>query len=98
MKVNGESIYGTTASPFEKQLEFGRATTKPGRIYLHVFNWPGDGTLKTPALSKPVKRVYLLAQPKVELKFTESTDGLSLQLPAQAPDTVATVIVVETKN
>jgi alpha-L-fucosidase len=98
MNVNGESIYGTTASPFEKQLPFGRATTKPGRVYLHVFDWQADGTLKTPALSKSVKRAYLLSQPKVDLKFTESSDGLSLQLPGQAPDPIATVIVVETKN
>jgi alpha-L-fucosidase len=44
MKVNGESIYGTTASPFAK-LAWGRATQKPGKIYLHVFNWP-DGQLE----------------------------------------------------
>jgi len=49
MKANGEAIYGTTASPFAKQLEFGRATSKPGRIYLHVFNWPTDGSLRVPA-------------------------------------------------
>jgi alpha-L-fucosidase len=97
MKVNGESIYGTTASPFEKQLEFGRATSKPDRVYLHVFNWPADQILKTPALGKSVKRAYLLAQPKVDVKFTESSDGLSLQLPGQPPDPIATVIVVETK-
>jgi alpha-L-fucosidase len=97
MKVNGESIYGTTASPFEKQLEFGRATSKPDRVYLHVFNWPADQILKTPALGKSVKRAYLLAQPKVDVKVTESSDGLSLQLPGQPPDPIATVIVVETK-
>jgi alpha-L-fucosidase len=98
MRVNGESIYGTTASPFAKQLEFGRATSKPGRVYLHVFNWPADQNLKTPSLGKSVKKAYLLADPKVGLKFTESNDGLSLQLPSQNPDPIATVIVVETKN
>jgi alpha-L-fucosidase len=97
MRVNGESIYGTTASPFEKQLEFGRATSKAGRVYLHVFNWPADQTLKIPLLSKSVKRVFLLSDPKVAIKFTESGDGLSLQLPARAPDPIASVIVVETK-
>ncbi|MEK6756601.1 MAG: alpha-L-fucosidase, partial [Bacteroidota bacterium] len=40
MKVSGESIYGTSASPFES-LEWGRCTQKPieggTRLYLHVF-------------------------------------------------------------
>ena len=43
MKVNGEAIYGTTASPF-KRLPWGRCTKKltpDGAIlYLHVFDWP----------------------------------------------------------
>src|ERR1700744_6126563 len=52
MKVNGEAIYGTTASPFNRQLPWGRCTQKSagrGRqgttLYFHVFNWPTDGKL-----------------------------------------------------
>lgn len=48
MSRNGESIYGTTASPFEK-LDWGRATRKRDRLYLHVFDWPKDGKLLVPA-------------------------------------------------
>ena len=40
MTVNGEAIYGTTASPFTAQLAWGRATRKRGTLYLHVFDWP----------------------------------------------------------
>ena len=40
MKVNGESIYGTSASPF-KSLAWGRCTRKGSRLYLHVFSRPG---------------------------------------------------------
>src|SRR6266850_7578149 len=57
MKRNGESIYGTTASPFASQLSFGRATSKPGRVYLEVFDWPADGNLRVPAWGKTVKKV-----------------------------------------
>jgi alpha-L-fucosidase len=32
MKVNGEAIYGTTASSFKTQLPWGRATAKPGKL------------------------------------------------------------------
>ena len=54
MKVNGEAIYGTTATPFKEQPAWGRCTKKVARsgatLYLHVFNWPVDGKLVVPAL------------------------------------------------
>jgi len=95
MNVNGESIYGTTASPFAKQLAFGRATSKGRRIYLHVFDWPADGKLQVPSWGKPVKTAYLMAGP-TKLRFTENAEGVVVQTPAKAPDPVASVIVIET--
>ena len=96
MKVNGQSIYGTTASPFSKQLSFGRATSKAGRIYLHVFNWPADGRLRLPSLGKSVKSAYLLTRPKRALKLTQSGEELLIEVPAKAPDPIASVVVLET--
>src|SRR2546425_1841376 len=64
MKANGEAIYGATASPFAKQIAFGRATSKPGRIYLHVFDWPADGVLQVPSTGKLVTKAYLLTAAK----------------------------------
>jgi alpha-L-fucosidase len=54
MRVNGEAIRGTTASPFPKQFPWGRVTMRSlhgqwqdvTRLYLHVFDWPADGTLR----------------------------------------------------
>ena len=97
MKRNGEAIYGTTASPFPKQLSFGRATSKPGRVYLHVFDWPPDGNLSVPAFGRKVKKVYLLSSPKPQLNFSQTTDEISVSVPAVPPDPIATVIVLETK-
>src|SRR6266542_3401236 len=98
MKTNGEAIYGTNASPIAKQLDFGRATSKPGRIYLHVFNWPSDGSLRVPTWGKGVKRAYLLASPKSKLTFAEDNDGVTIHVPSSAPDPIASVIVIEAKN
>src|SRR5207249_4077423 len=54
MKVNSPAIYGTAASPFTKQLPWGRCTTKTSgdttTLYLHVFDWPKDGQLFVPGL------------------------------------------------
>ena len=96
MKINGEAIYGTTASPFATQLTFGRATSKPGRVYLHVFDWPTDGKLAVPAFGRNVKQAYLLTGPKQRLKIEQTSDGSLITVPAQVPDSIATVIVVET--
>ena len=96
MKVNGASIYGTTPSPFPNQLQFGRATSKAGRVYLHVFDWPADGRLRVPPFGKSVTKAYLLAAPSNSLRFTESTEGMTIQLPPKAVDPIATVVVLET--
>ena len=69
MKVNSESIYGTTANPFAK-LPWGRCTKKEFDnsviLYLHIFEWPEDGTLVVPGLKNKVKQAYLLANRKTE--------------------------------
>ena len=94
MKVNSESIYGTNAGPFKK-LAWGRCTQKPGKLYLHVFNWP-KGELIVPGLKNAVEKAYLLADSgKTELKTSKKDNDLAIELPAEAPDKVASVIVVE---
>ena len=96
MKVNSEAIYATTASPFAKQLTFGRATSKPDRVFLHVFDWPSDGKLTVPAFGRGVKKAYLLTAPKQRLKIEHTSDGSVITVPVQIPDSIATVIVLET--
>ncbi len=93
LKVNGESIYGTTAGPFDF-LSWGSCTRKGDLLYLHVFDWPQDGVLHVP-LPQPVAAAYLLADPSKPLKY-ESTGGkLLIHLPALAPDPVASVVVIK---
>jgi alpha-L-fucosidase len=96
MRINGQAIYGTTASPFPTQLSFGRATSKPGVVYLHVFDWPADGKLTVPTFGKRVRQAHLLAASKARLKVNQTADKLEIQdMPDTAPDKVATVIVLE---
>src|ERR1017187_3712855 len=45
MKINGESIYGTSVSPLKTQPAWGRVTQKGDKLYLHIFDWPTDGKL-----------------------------------------------------
>ena len=102
MKVNGAAIYGTTANPF-KRLSWGRCTkklTSEGAIlYLHVFNWPADGQLLVPGLKNPAQRAYVLTDPaKKPLATQSSADGLTITVPATAPDPVSSTVVLQVKG
>jgi hypothetical protein len=95
LEVNGESIYGTTANPF-RRLPWGRSTKKPGKLYLHVFDWPGDGKLVVPGLESEVANAYLLAdKDQAALEVSRTDGGVQIQVPAKAPDPIDTVVVLE---
>ena len=94
MRVNGESIYGSGPAPFDKAPGWGRVTRKGNTLYLHVFDWPASGALTLPLLS-PVKSARLLAAPQAELTCLTDAAGLTILLPAKAPDPIASVIAVE---
>ena len=93
LKANGEAIYGSQASPF-RRLPWGRCTAKPGRLYLHVFEWP-DGSLPVPGLRNTVKQAWLLASPDTALPIRKDGDSYLIDVPSQAPDRMISVIVLE---
>lgn len=97
MRVNGAAIHGTTSSPF-KRLAWGRATKKLGpagsTLYLHVFDWPGDGRLLVPGLRNPVQSVSLLANGQ-SLPSETTAEGVVVRLPARAPDPISSTVVLE---
>jgi alpha-L-fucosidase len=94
MAVNGESIYGTAASPFSAQLAFGRATKKGDRLYVQVFDWPANGTLTLPSSAGTPKKAWLLAT-KADVPLKVTADGVTLTLSGPAPDPIASVIAIE---
>jgi alpha-L-fucosidase len=96
MKVNGDAVYGTAASPFAAQLAWGRATRKPGKVYLHVFDWPANGTLMLPALDVKVQSAYLMGSASSHLAVTRTAGGFSIKVPPRPPNAIASVIVLDT--
>ena len=105
MKKNSEAIYDTKASPFGL-FPWGRCTKKnpdvSGNIknttlYFSVFEWPKDGKLLIPGLRNEIIAARLLANGS-SLKTIGDNQGLIINLPAQALDTIATVIKVEIKG
>lgn len=103
MKVNGEAIHATTASPFSRQLPWGRCTKKVAAfgttLYLHVFDWPADGELLVPGLMNRADKVWLLADVKKKsLRATATEDGLLITLPKTAPDAISSTVAVQVKG
>jgi alpha-L-fucosidase len=100
MKVNSESIYATTASPFSR-LTWGRCTKKlndtGATLYLHVFDWPKDGKLVVPGLHNEVRAAWLLATDKT-LKTTAGEGNLTIDVPAEPLDPIDTVVVLEVRG
>ena len=100
MKVNGEAIYGTKASPLDK-LPWGECTKKEVKqntiLYLSVFDWPTNGELLVPGLKNRVVSVKLLAN-RTNLNTSKDSDGWKIKVPATAPDPVASVVRLEVKG
>ena len=94
MKVNGESIYGTSASLFSK-LDWGRSTTKQKTLYLHVFDWPVNGRLRVPGLVSKAKTAYLLSDPQTRLDVVYEQGSGLISVPGEAPDPIVSVIVLK---
>jgi alpha-L-fucosidase len=97
LRANGESIYGTTAGPLGR-VPWGVCTAAPGKLYLHVFEWPADGQLFVPGLCNEVRRAYRLADASrgaLEPKRLGDQQGWTVNLPPQALDPNDTVVVLE---
>jgi alpha-L-fucosidase len=93
MRVNGEAIYGTTASLFAN-APF-RSTTKGNRIYLFVTDWPEVPPLALPGLKTPIRNAYLLADPARTPIVIQSAGAQSLVLPRSAPDPICSVVALD---
>lgn len=76
-----------------------RSTSKPGCIYLHLFDRPGDGVVRLDGLKETVGKVTMLADPKRRpLDFQQKDGTVSVKLPEGIWDKRATVLKLETGN
>ncbi len=96
MDVHGEAIHGTVGSPFQ-ELEWGRATQKfhedSSTIYLHVFDWPANGTLLIPGLAGEVMSAVILGGE--EVPFSVSEGEVTVMVPSDLPNEHISVVAVE---
>lgn len=100
MRLHSEAIRGTSATPFP-HLPWGRATARElaqgrTRLYLHVFDWPENASLRVPGLfNEPVQAFLLGHGPDRPLSIVRRGNDLELAVPAEAPDPHAGVVVLD---
>ena len=111
LRVNGEAIYGTGPTPFGAELKPSgihdahfqyqkpagwRCTTKPGKIYIHMFDWP-QGSFLLEDVEGKVTGVRLLVAPQHKLKFKQNGSAVVVWLSAVAPGEFANVLALDVK-
>lgn len=99
MKVNGESIHGTTASLFSKTSWKGRSTTRQlpdggTRIYVHVFGQPEGGVITIDQLvTRPAKVTVLVHNGTPQISGSEG--AWKIRLPEGSLQKFATVFALD---
>ncbi len=102
MKLNGESIYGTQASPLDS-TPWGRCTSKQlpngdTRLFFHIFEWPPEGILAVHGLGSDPARVYLISDSAGALSWKRQEDAVLIALPPASPDSSDAIVVADFKG
>jgi alpha-L-fucosidase len=74
-----------------------RCTTKPGKIYVHIFKWPGEKIVLPPVKGK-IGKAYMLADRDKALTVTQDEKGATVGLPEKAPDAICSVLCLEVEG
>ena len=93
MSHNSESIYGTTASTL-REFPWGRTTVKGNTVYLHVFSWPADRTIRLSGLNNQPVSAHLLLTPTQKLAVATDNGNILVHVPPTMPDAKDTVIAL----
>jgi alpha-L-fucosidase len=72
-----------------------RCTTKPGKLFIHFFKWPLV-PFELSQVRGTVRQAYLLTDPaRKNLKIRQENDRITITLPANPPDMLCSVLVLE---
>jgi alpha-L-fucosidase len=75
-----------------------RCTTKPGKLYIHIFKWPA-GKMELPGVKGQITKAWLLADAaRQPLKLEQTAQAVTVQLPEKAPDAIASVLCLQVEG
>ncbi|NIG56885.1 alpha-L-fucosidase [Chitinophaga sp. Cy-1792] len=93
LKQYGESIYGSTYGLIPAQ-PWGVTTSKPGKLFLHIWETPANHLLTIPGINAQIKSIKVLGT-NTTLAWTQRNNETIVTLPATLPDSRNTVLVLE---
>lgn len=93
----GDSIYGTNRTCFNKLPNGVRATTKDGKIYLHVTKWQPENIIKIPKLVNEINSMNIMGT-DIDVNFTDMKDGISIETPDYKGNKYDTVIEIDVEG
>jgi alpha-L-fucosidase len=82
---------------FDAKTEW-RCTTKPGKLFIHLFKWP-SGSFVLSDMKGKIGKAYMLADPEHKtLPIKQEGDHLTVTLTGSASDKFDSVLVLELAN
>lgn len=95
MRTYADSIRATTPNPVGA-VPWGRITAKPGRLYLHVFDWPKNHQITVPLTTARTATAFMLADPhRKPIGCDITAGGIVVTLQPQFLNPYASVAVLE---
>jgi alpha-L-fucosidase len=94
LKKYGESIYGTRGGPYVNG-DWGGATYKDRKIYLHIFKWAGNKIL-LPSLPLKILRYSNMTNSANRPELQQNQNQIVISLPENKQEDTDTIIVLET--
>lgn len=91
VQAHQDALHGAGPTPLGP-LPWGECTTRDGKLYLHIAQWPVNRRLPIPGLRTPVRRARLADR---EVPFQHDDEAVVLDLPAQAPDSLLPVVELD---
>ncbi len=85
----GKCIYGTRGGPFMPG-KWGASTCRNDRIYLFIFEWPGELVLSLPPIPKMIKRGRILTGGAVEVE--QDQERIIVHVEKEDRNEIATIV------
>jgi alpha-L-fucosidase len=98
VKVNGAAVYGVTGNPFPSKPTWGYVTSREGKVYLIVKDWPAGGELTMPLLKNKIKGARLLKNPGRPIPVVAGAQDYTIGPVAHDPTQPFTVVELLVKG
>jgi len=98
LEVNGDAIYNAAGGgpSVRWNPDIDMITTKPGKYFLHIFDYPEDNKVYLNDFENQVRNVFMLAdRSKTPLKFKVFPHGVMIYLPEKPIDEINNIVAVE---